>query len=47
MNIFNILIVALMCILGIGSTVCIVGYMIVIIAQKIFRRVKYGIPFTK
>ena len=47
MDFFNILIVALMSILGIGSTVLIVGYMIVIIVQKTYRKIRYGIPFSK
>ena len=47
MDFFNILIVAVMGIMGIGSCVCIVGYMIIIIMQKIYRRIKYGTPLTK
>ena len=47
MNFFNILIVIVMSIMGIGSCVCLVGYMIVTIVQKIYRKVKYGIPLTK
>ena len=47
MDFFNILIVALMSILGLGSTVLIVGYMIVIIVQKTYRKIRYGIPFSK
>ncbi len=42
-NIFSFLIVAVMCIMGIGSCVCIVGYMMIILAQKIYRKVRYGI----
>ena len=43
LNIFSILIVVGMCIMGIGSSVAIVGYMFVTIAQKIYRKVRYGI----
>ena len=46
-NIFSILIVAIMSVLGIGSTLCIVGYMMVILAQKFYRRIVHGIPLTK
>ena len=42
MNILNFLIVAIMCIVGAGSTLCIVGYMLVILAQKNYRKVRYG-----
>lgn len=47
MNILNILIVAVMCILGIGSSLAIVGYMVVILAQKIYRKIRFGTPLTK
>ena len=47
MNFFNLLIVIVMGIMGIGSCICIVGYMIITIVQKIYRKVKYGIPLTK
>ncbi len=47
MNILNILIVAVMCILGIGSSLAIVGYMVVILAQKIYRKIRLGTPLTK
>jgi len=47
MNILNILIVGLMCVLGIGSSVAIVGYMIVILIQKIYRKIRYGISLYK
>ena len=43
LNIFSILIVVVMCIMGIGSSVAIVGYMFVTIVQKIYRKVRYGI----
>lgn len=42
MNIFSILIVIVMCLLGAGSTLAIIGYMIIILAQKISRKIKYG-----
>lgn len=42
MNIFNILVVALMFILGIGTSVLIIGYMLVVIAQKIYGKVVHG-----
>ena len=42
MNIFNILIVGLLFILGVGTSVVIIGYMLVILAQKIFNKIKYG-----
>ena len=47
MNILNVLIVGLMCVLGIGSSLGIVGYMIVILIQKIYRKIRYGTPLTK
>ena len=43
LNIFSILIVACMCIMGFGSSIAIIGYMFVIIAKKIYRKVKYGV----
>ncbi|MBQ9140167.1 MAG: hypothetical protein IJX63_00045 [Lachnospiraceae bacterium] len=42
MNIFNILVVALMFILGIGTSVLIIGYMLVVIAQKIYGKLVHG-----
>lgn len=42
-NIFSILIVVVMCVMGIGSSVAIVGYLFVTIAKKIYRKVRYGI----
>lgn len=47
MNIFNFLIVAIMCIMGVGSSVAIVGYMVVILAQKIYRKIRYGTSLYK
>lgn len=43
LNIFSILIVAIMCLMGMGSSLAIIGYMIVIIAKKIYRKVRYGV----
>lgn len=42
MNIASLLITIVMVILGLGSSVAIVGYMILIILQKIYRKVKFG-----
>lgn len=42
--ILNYLLVALMALVGGGSTICIVGYMIVILAGKIYRKVRFGTP---
>lgn len=40
--ILNYLLVALMALVGGGSTICIVGYMIVILAGKIYRKIRFG-----
>lgn len=42
-NLLYYLIVAVMCILGVGSVVAIVGYMFIIIIQKFYRKLRYGI----
>ena len=42
MNILSILLVALLFILGVGTSVVIIGYMFVILAQKIIGKIKYG-----
>ena len=42
-NLLYYLIVAIMCILGVGSVVAIVGYMFIIIIQKFYRKIRYGI----
>lgn len=42
-NILYYLIVAIMCILGVGSVVAIVGYMFITIIQKFYRKIRYGI----
>lgn len=44
MNILTLLIMILFAILGGGSTVLIVGYMFVVLAQKIIRKLKHGTP---
>lgn len=43
LNIFSLLIVAFMCIVGMGSTICIVGYLIATVARKIYRKMRFGI----
>ncbi len=43
MNILYYLIVAIMCVAGVGSTVAIVGYMFVTLIQKFYRKIRYGI----
>ncbi|MBQ6695166.1 MAG: hypothetical protein IJN16_00505 [Lachnospiraceae bacterium] len=42
MNIFSILIVALFCILGVGTSVVLIGYMIAVLAGKFYRKIRYG-----
>lgn len=42
MSIFNILIVGLLFILGVGTTIIIVGYMLVILAQKFLGKIVHG-----
>ena len=42
MNIFNILIVGLLFILGVGTSIIIIGYMLVIIAHKIYGKLAHG-----
>ncbi len=42
MNIFNILIVGLLFVLGIGTSIVIISYMLVIIAQKIYGKLAHG-----
>lgn len=43
LNIFSVLIVVIMCVMGIGSSVAIIGYLLVTIAKKIYRKMRYGI----
>lgn len=45
MNIIMYPIVALYFLLGAGSTLIMIGYLFVVIAQKIFQKVKYGASF--
>ena len=42
MNIFSLILTIIFCLLGLGSSVSIVGYMLVIIAQKIFNKIAHG-----
>ncbi|MBQ7776953.1 MAG: hypothetical protein IJ379_13640 [Lachnospiraceae bacterium] len=42
MDIFNILIVALMFILGVGTSVVLIGYMIIVLIGKIYGKIRYG-----
>ena len=44
MNILTLLIMILFAILGGGSTILIVGYMFVVLAKKIVRKIKNGTP---
>lgn len=42
MDIFNILLVGLLFILGIGTSIMIIGYMIVILFQKFIGKIVHG-----
>ncbi len=42
MNIFNILLVGLLFILGVGTSIVLIGYMIVILCQKIVGKIVHG-----
>jgi len=42
MNIFSLLLTIIFCLLGLGSSLAIVGYMIVIIVQKIVNKIAHG-----
>lgn len=42
MNILTIFIMIIFAILGGGSTLAITGYLFVVLAQKIFRKIRYG-----
>ncbi len=42
MNIFSLLLTIVFCLLGLGSSLAIVGYMIVIIVQKIYNKIAHG-----
>lgn len=41
-NIFNLILTIIFCLLGLGSSLAIIGYMIVIILQKIYRKIAHG-----
>lgn len=43
-NIANIILIALMGLIGGGSSLCIIGYMLVVLAQKIVRKIRFGTP---
>ena len=42
MNIFSLILTIIFCLLGLGSSVAIVGYMLVIIIQKIINKIAHG-----
>lgn len=42
MNIANILLVGLLFLLGIGTSIVIIGYMFIVLFQKIFGKIRYG-----
>lgn len=42
MDIFNILLVGLLFILGVGTSIMIIGYMIVILFQKFIGKIVHG-----
>ena len=42
MNIASLLITIILSILGVGSSVIIIGYMLVIIAKKIYNKIAHG-----
>ena len=42
MSIFNILLVGLLFILGVGTTVVLISYMLVIICQKFYGKLVHG-----
>lgn len=44
MNIGMIILIAVMCVVGIGSTVYIVGSMFYVLGWKIWRKIKHGTP---
>jgi len=43
MNIVLYVIVGLMALMGGGSTIAIVGYLFVVLFQKIYRKIRYGV----
>lgn len=42
MNIATLIILGIYILLGGGSTIILVGYLFVVLAQKIIRKIKYG-----
>lgn len=42
MNIVTIIILGIYILLGGGSTIALTGYMFVVIAKKVYRKIKYG-----
>lgn len=42
MNLFSLLLTIVFCALGLGSSIAIVGYMLVIIVQKIYNKIAHG-----
>lgn len=42
MSIFNILLVGLLFILGVGTSIVIIGYMLIILFQKFYGIIRYG-----
>lgn len=42
MNIFSLLLTIVFCLLGLGSSLAIVGYMFVIIVQKVVNKIAHG-----
>lgn len=42
MNLLSLLLTIVFCALGLGSSVAIVGYMLIIIVQKIYNKIAHG-----
>ena len=42
MNLFSLLLTIIFCVLGFGSSIAIIGYMLVIIVQKIYNKIAHG-----
>lgn len=45
MDIFNILLVGLLFILGVGTSIVLIGYMLVVIFQKLYVKIVHGKSF--
>lgn len=45
MNIFSLLLTIVFCALGLGSSVAILGYMIIIIAKKLYNKIVHKTSF--